>query len=229
MNHSHKRPFLRNSGTRTPSNVRLEVTAFAVNKSGPQRAGHAPRLPDGSLGEETDAQGTRNPPDAISRILEKRTSDRRTTLDDAIDALQLLTVTDVCKLLRLSKPTLWRLRRSGNFPDPTTVTERIFAWRRFEIDAWGPLMKVATEVATDGHSSAHFSWSERRDLNSGPLAPHASALPDCATLRHDYSFGRLCSRGGVVAWALMIRRSRGAAALSAAGFSSGLRARLAPA
>ena len=28
-----------------------------------------------------------------------------------------------------------------------------------------------------------FYWSERRDLNSGPLAPHASALPDCATLR----------------------------------------------
>ena len=30
-------------------------------------------------------------------------------------------------------------------------------------------------------------WSERRDLNSGPLAPHASALPGCATLRLDYS------------------------------------------
>ena len=29
----------------------------------------------------------------------------------------------------------------------------------------------------------YFDWSERRDLNSGPLAPHASALPDCATLR----------------------------------------------
>src|ERR1700728_460028 len=28
-----------------------------------------------------------------------------------------------------------------------------------------------------------LNWSERRDLNSGPLAPHASALPDCATLR----------------------------------------------
>ena len=28
-----------------------------------------------------------------------------------------------------------------------------------------------------------FYWSERRDLNSGPLAPHASALPDCATFR----------------------------------------------
>jgi hypothetical protein len=36
-----------------------------------------------------------------------------------------------------------------------------------------------------------ISWSERRDLNSGPLAPHASALPDCATLRHHLLLSRL--------------------------------------
>src|SRR5690349_18693244 len=28
-------------------------------------------------------------------------------------------------------------------------------------------------------------WSERQDLNLRPLAPQASALPDCATLRSD--------------------------------------------
>jgi prophage regulatory protein len=61
---------------------------------------------------------------------------RRQSLEEALDALQLLTVTDVCKLLRISKPTLWRIRRAGNFPDPTRVTERIFGWRRSEIDAW---------------------------------------------------------------------------------------------
>ena len=32
---------------------------------------------------------------------------RRRSLEEALDALQLLTVTDVCKLLRISKPTLW--------------------------------------------------------------------------------------------------------------------------
>ena len=37
-------------------------------------------------------------------------------------------------------------------------------------------------------SVPQFDWSERRDLNSGPLAPHASALPGCATLRHDCSY-----------------------------------------
>ena len=34
-----------------------------------------------------------------------------------------------------------------------------------------------------GRPNTCLSWSERRDSNSGPLAPHASALPGCATLR----------------------------------------------
>jgi predicted DNA-binding transcriptional regulator AlpA len=114
----------------------MEIAAFGVSKQSAKKTGQALRSPDSTFGDETDTQGTRKPRDAISRIREKKTGDRRTALDDAMDALQLLTVTDVCKLLRLSKPTLWRLRRSGNFPDPTTVTERIFGWRRFEIDAW---------------------------------------------------------------------------------------------
>lgn len=55
---------------------------------------------------------------------------------EALAALQLLTMSDVCGLLRISKPTLWRLRRAGNFPEPTIVTERILGWRRSEVDAW---------------------------------------------------------------------------------------------
>ncbi len=57
-------------------------------------------------------------------------------LEEVLDGLQLLTVTDVCKLLRISKPTLWRIRRAGGFPEPTTVTDRVFGWRRGELDAW---------------------------------------------------------------------------------------------
>ena len=33
------------------------------------------------------------------------------------------------------------------------------------------------------YESKGLIWSGRRDLNSRPLAPHASALPDCATSR----------------------------------------------
>src|SRR6185437_9592153 len=44
-------------------------------------------------------------------------------------------------------------------------------------------LKVATEVATNILQSACKYWSGRRDLNSGPLAPHASARSAvCATL-----------------------------------------------
>jgi hypothetical protein len=47
-------------------------------------------------------------------------------------------------------------------------------------------------MATD--LSDRRSWSGRRDLNSGPLAPHASALPGCATSRRNF-FHRQCAGG----------------------------------
>jgi hypothetical protein len=46
------------------------------------------------------------------------------------------------------------------------------------------------------HSIDTRDWSERRDLNSGPLAPHASALPDCATLRRIVLTGLPRTRAG---------------------------------
>jgi hypothetical protein len=49
----------------------------------------------------------RRPTGSIAQVLEERTSRRRKTFNEALDALQLLTVTDVCKLLRISKPTLF--------------------------------------------------------------------------------------------------------------------------
>jgi predicted DNA-binding transcriptional regulator AlpA len=88
----------------------------------------------GTLVDEFYSASAQRPIVRVAPVLE--TPQRRKTLDETIDARQLLTVTDVCKLLRISKPTLWRIRRAGNFPDPTTVTERIFGWRRSEVDAW---------------------------------------------------------------------------------------------
>jgi predicted DNA-binding transcriptional regulator AlpA len=136
MSYSHKKPFTKNGGSRTSSNVRLGIPAYGVDVQGPQRTARPLRGLDGTVLAGLDSHSAHPPAVAISRLLEKETTVRRRTLDEALDALQLLTVTDVCKLLRISKPTLWRLRRSGNFPDPTTVTERIFGWRRCEIDAW---------------------------------------------------------------------------------------------
>ena len=55
----------------------------------------------------------------------------------------------------------------------------------------------------DKKTATHFwdrvavllSWSGRLDLNQRPLAPHASALPDCATPRpvFDMTISRTCA------------------------------------
>jgi predicted DNA-binding transcriptional regulator AlpA len=136
MNSSHKRRFTKNGGARAPSNVRLGEPAFAANEHSLQTADRARHHLAETSGEHDDPQSEPLPASGITWVAEKEAPQRRRTFDEVIDALQLLTVTDVCKLLRISKPTLWRLRRSGDFPDPTTVTERIFGWRRWEIDEW---------------------------------------------------------------------------------------------
>lgn len=53
-----------------------------------------------------------------------------------LESLQLLRVADVCRLLRISKPTLWRLRRAHDFPEPMEVTDRVIAWRKAEVEGW---------------------------------------------------------------------------------------------
>ena len=136
MNYSsQKKPTAKNGGARTPSNARRVMPAFAANGQGVGQPARSPRVLDGTSADEFHSHSARGPT-GLNGVLVKETTLRRRSLNEALDALQLLTVTDVCKLLRISKPTLWRLRRSGNFPEPTTVTERIFGWRRWEIDAW---------------------------------------------------------------------------------------------
>jgi predicted DNA-binding transcriptional regulator AlpA len=116
--------------------VRVEMPGSAADVQSLQKTGPAPRRPAESFGDQDNSQSDARGASGIVRVLGRGLPQPRKTFDEVIDALQLLTVTDVCKLLRISKPTLWRLRRSGNFPDPTTVTERIFGWRRREIDEW---------------------------------------------------------------------------------------------
>lgn len=65
---------------------------------------------------------------------------------------------DVCALLRISKPTLWRLRRAGEFPAPTSLSRRSIGWRRADIEAW-----ITSRSQTLVQPS----------LASGPSTPHA--------------------------------------------------------
>jgi prophage regulatory protein len=48
----------------------------------------------------------------------------------------LLRIIDVCRWLKISKPTFWRLRRSPDFPPPVHITERVIGWQRDEIQSW---------------------------------------------------------------------------------------------
>src|ERR1700686_2105820 len=43
---------------------------------------------------------------------------------------------------------------------------------------------VAKKQASLSDGGKNINWSGRRDLNSGPPAPKAGALPGCATPRH---------------------------------------------
>lgn len=65
-----------------------------------------------------------------------------------IDALQFLRINDMCRLRRISKPTLWRLRQTHEFPEPTEVTDRLIAWRRSEVEAWLRTRHIAGQGAS---------------------------------------------------------------------------------
>ena len=54
-----------------------------------------------TLGNENGSLSTRSSADTIRRALVKGTPVRHRTFDEVIDGLQLLTPTDVCKLLRI--------------------------------------------------------------------------------------------------------------------------------
>src|SRR5688572_22352199 len=73
---------------------------------------------------------------------------------------------------------------------PRTLKQRIVSTACFSPGASYERLGFAIEAI----GSELLDWSGRRDLNSGPLAPHASALPGCATSRPR----NRCSRGGVV-------------------------------
>src|SRR5690349_20784338 len=74
-------------------------------------------------------------PASANALLDSRakTRQRSDSVPATVDTLQFLRINDVCRLLRISKPTLWRLRQNHQFPEPTSVTDRLIAWRRSEI------------------------------------------------------------------------------------------------
>jgi predicted DNA-binding transcriptional regulator AlpA len=118
---------------------------------------------------------------AAQAILESRAraSGRLANGDDAPDALQFVRVSDVCRLLRISKPTLWRLRRAHEFPEPTELTDRVIAWRRCEVEAW-----LRERAEQDQFRSARASNQPRPPLTENDDAIRAAkkAQPEAAPI-----------------------------------------------
>ncbi len=54
------------------------------------------------------------------------------------ERLQFLSISKVCELTNLSKPTLWRLRRSpaSRFPHPISLSPGRVVFSRAEIEEW---------------------------------------------------------------------------------------------
>lgn len=100
-----------------PAGARLEVRGTSADPA------PGPLLPDASR---------------ATAFLEARAhvTTARPTTGSIVDSMQFLRVNDVCRLLRISKPTLWRLRRAHDFPEPTDLTDRVVGWRRSDVDSW---------------------------------------------------------------------------------------------
>ncbi|MEV2063540.1 AlpA family phage regulatory protein [Pseudomonas aeruginosa] len=48
----------------------------------------------------------------------------------------ILRVADVVQLLNIAKPTFFRWRRLGQFPEPIHFGPRCVGWRKSIVDAW---------------------------------------------------------------------------------------------
>ena len=50
--------------------------------------------------------------------------------------MKLLRLSQVCELYSLSKSTIYRKRRSGEFPQPISLGGKSIAWRTIDLDRW---------------------------------------------------------------------------------------------
>jgi len=48
----------------------------------------------------------------------------------------ILKTRDICTRLRISRTTFWRLRRSGEFPQPTRVGAYLRGWKESDFELW---------------------------------------------------------------------------------------------
>jgi len=57
-------------------------------------------------------------------------------VSNQIDPSSILRLKAVCTLTGLSRSTLWRMCRRGEFPQPLKLTARLIGWRAAEVHRW---------------------------------------------------------------------------------------------
>ncbi len=48
----------------------------------------------------------------------------------------LIDCKDVSHTIGLSRSTIWRLEKAGNFPKRITLSNRCVRWSKYEVDSW---------------------------------------------------------------------------------------------
>jgi prophage regulatory protein len=67
-----------------------------------------------------------------------------------MNQIKILRVRDVCAHTGLSRTTMYRLVRHGEFPQPIRLTVRTKGWLADEVDAWIAERVTASRVARAG-------------------------------------------------------------------------------
>lgn len=50
--------------------------------------------------------------------------------------MKILRIKEISELLSLSKSTIWRLRREGDFPEPLKLGPRSVGWYESDVTEW---------------------------------------------------------------------------------------------
>jgi prophage regulatory protein len=110
-------------------------------------------------------------------------------MSNEINPSSILRLKAVCALTGLSRSTLWRQCRRGEFPQPLKLTARLIGWRAGEVHQWLDSRERGAPAVTE--AKAELSESSR---DSRGRAPHRRKKP-CARKRRSPQAGDSTSGG----------------------------------
>ena len=52
------------------------------------------------------------------------------------ERMPLITIKELCAMLKKSRVTIWRWLKDGDLPTPITIKGKVIGWRPCDIDKW---------------------------------------------------------------------------------------------